>query len=132
MESTYTTEYLGEVTLELRDVIFSMTIPTKAKDGYRFDIVEIVEIIETNPYLELNEQLDVMSYDRIDEYGDDSLWVIRMDALLEKDTRFGYIQEILETEERFGDICITNCIEKLVGEVDSELNLKEKNRRMMI
>ena len=132
MESTYTTEYLGEVTLELRDVIFSMSIPTKAKDGYRFDIVEIVEIIETNPYLELNEQLDVMSYDRIDEYGDDSLWVIRMDALLEKDTRFGYIQEILETEERFGDICITNCIEKLLGEVDSELNLKEKNRRMMI
>ena len=132
MKSTYTTEYLGNLTLELRDVILSITIPTKDKEGYKIDDLEIVDIIETNPYLELNEQLNVISLDRIDEYDDDSMWVIRMDALMEKNTRFGYIQEILEYEERFDDISVSNCIEKLLGEVDDELNLKEKNGRILV
>jgi hypothetical protein len=132
MKSAYTTEYLGELILELRDVIFSMSIPTKAKDGYTWDIIEIMEIIETNPYLELNEQLEVISYDKIDEYDGYSFWVIRMDAFMEKNTTLGYIQEILQYEERFDDVRITNYIEKLLGEVDDELNLKEKKIRMMI
>lgn len=142
MESKYTVEYLGELTLEEWDVIFTMKIPTRDEEGYAIDDIQILDMIEDNPQLELNEQFDVITVDKIcdnpqmigekDDEEPQSLWVIRMNAYMEKGTQYGWIKDILTYDTDLGYLRRLNCIEKRIGEVDSELNLKENNKGMMI
>ena len=142
MKSCYTTEYLGELTLEKWDVIFTIKVPTKDEEGYVIDDLLIEEIIEDNVQLELNEQFNVIAVDKIcdniqmigveDDEEPHSLWVIRMNAYMEKGTQYGWIKEILNYDIDWCYINALNCIEKRVGEVDSELNLKENKKGMLV
>ena len=142
MKSYYTTEYLGELTLEQWDVIFTIKVPTKDEEGYVIDEVLMLDLIEDNVQLELNEQFDVITVDKIcdniqmidveDDEEPHSLWVIRMNAYMEKGTQYGWIKEILSYDIGWRYIYALNCIEKRVGEVDSELNLKENKKGMIV
>ena len=142
MKSYYTTEYLGELTLEQWDVIFTIKVPTKDEEGYVIDDVLMLDLIEDNVQLELNEQFDVITVDKIcdniqmidveDDEEPHSLWVIRMNAYMEKGTQYGWIKEILSYDIGWRYIYALNCIEKRVGEVDSELNLKENKKGMIV
>ena len=142
MKSYYTTEYLGELTLEQWDVIFTIKVPTKDEEGYVIDDLLIEEIIEDNVQLELNEQFDVIAVDKVcdniqmigveDDEEPHSLWVIRMNAYMEKGTQYGWIKEILSYDIGWCYINALNCIEKRIDEVDSELNLKENKKGMLV